>query len=591
MHPLLVQLLIFCSAAIIFVPLFTRLGLGPILAYLFSGVLVGPMVLGWIKDPETILHFSELGVVFLLFIIGLELAPARLWQLRNSIFGFGLAQVLSTGLLFMLIGRLLGLPTPAAFVAGFGLALSSTAFAVQLLESYRQLTTKHGQAAFAVLMFQDIAVVPILVLLSILAGGSGGSITLLGCAKVVGALVGTILLGRYVMRHIFRLIAETKIQEVFIASALLAVLGTALLFESIGLSMGMGAFMAGVLLANSEYRHELVASMVPFKGLLLGLFFIAVGMSLDLKIICAKPAVVLAVSSGFMVLKGLVVFALGRGFRFNNEAAKNIAVTICQGGEFAFVLFSAALSKDLLSHENASILNAAVTISMVLTPFVFSINQRYFRKSSEISERPYDVIDQTAEVIIAGYGRFGQIVARLLKSEDVSFTILEHDAAQVETARKFGNKVYYGDASRTDILESAGLAKAKFFVLAVDDVEKSVEIARKVKKHFPAVEIVARVRNRQHALALMELGLGIQNIHRETYLTSLEVAKEILVKKGANPTHVKRRIELFRFHDEKILKEQFEHRNDEQKFINYTTKANAELEQILQADRANAAKQ
>jgi glutathione-regulated potassium-efflux system ancillary protein KefC len=586
MHPLLFELLIFSSAAIVFVPLFTRLGLGPILAYLFSGVLVGPMLLGWIKDPATILNFSGLGVVFLLFIIGLELAPARLWKLRNSIFGFGLAQVLVTGILFMQVGCLLGLAKTEAFVAGFGLALSSTAFAVQLLESNRQLNTKHGQGAFAVLMFQDIAVVPILIVLSILSQDGSHSFTVMGLAKVAGALLGVVLLGRYVMSHVFRLIAETKIQEVFIAMSLVVVLGTAVLFEAIGLSMGMGAFLAGVLLANSEYRHELVASLVPFKGLLLGLFFIAVGMSLDLKVMLTNPVLVTMVTIGFMLFKALIVFLLARVFRFDKDAAKNIAVTISQGGEFAFVLFGVAFAKGLLSHDHASVLNAAVTISMMITPLVFSINHRYFRKSSEISERPYDVIDDDpSEVIIAGFGRFGQIVARFLKSEDISFTILEHDASQVETARKFGNKVYYGDASRMDILASAGIGKSSFFVLAVDDVAKSLEIAQRVSKHFPHVEIVARARNRQHAISLMEL--GIQSIHRETYLTSLEVAREILVKKGSNPEHVKRRMELFRFHDEKILKAQFEHRNDEKKFITYTTQANAELEEILRADRSN----
>ncbi len=586
MHSVLIELLIFSAVAILFVPLFTRFGLGPILAYLFAGVLVGPMVLGWIKDPVVILQFSELGVVFLLFIIGLELTPAKLWKLRSSIFGFGLLQVLVTGLLFMQIGCFLGLEKLAAFVAGFGLALSSTAFAVPLLESHRQLNTKHGQGAFAVLMFQDIAVVPILALLSFFSGGEGNSFSIGGIVKVLGVLVVVVLLGNYVIRHVFRIIAETKLQEVFIAMALMVVLGTAVLFEAIGLSMGMGAFMAGILLANSEYRHELVASLLPFKGLLLGLFFIAIGMSLDLHVIVAKPWVVLAVTLGFIILKGLIIFGLGRIFRFDKDAAKNMAFTIPQGGEFAFVLFSVAFSNNILSHENASILNVAVTMSMMLTPFIFAANQKYFRKSSELSERPYDAIDEKSpEVIIAGFGRFGQIVARLLRSEVTAFTILDNDASQVEIARKFGNKVYYGDASRMDILESAGTAKAKFFVLAVDDMEKSIEIARTVKKHFPEVEIVARARNRQHAIFLMEI--GIQSIHRETYLTSLEVAKEVLVKKGLHPEHVKRRLEIFKFHDEKILKEQFEHRHNEKKFISYTTQANAQLEQILKADGSN----
>lgn len=587
MNSVLIELLIFSAAAIIFVPLFVRFGLGPILAYLFAGVLVGPMALGWIKDPIVILHFSELGVVFLLFIVGLELAPSKLWKLRNSIFGLGLLQVLVTGLVFMQCGLFFGLEKTSAFVAGFGLALSSTAFSVQLLEYHRQLNTKHGQGAFAVLMFQDIAVVPILALLSFFSGGKGDALTLLGFVKVLGAICGVVLIGNYIMRHVFRMIAETKIREVFIAMALMVVLGTAVLFESIGLSMGMGAFMAGIILANSEYRHELVASLEPFKGLLLGLFFIAVGMSLDLRVIAAKPAIVAGITLGFMLLKGVIIFVLGRWFRFDQDAAKNMAFTIPQGGEFAFVLFSVALSKGLLTHEHASIFNASVTISMMLTPFIFTMNQKYFRKSSEISERPFDVIDaKHAEVIIAGFGRFGQIVARLLRVEEISFTILDNDAAQVETARKFGNKVYYGDAGRMDILESAGTDKAKYFVLAVDDIEKSVEIGQRVRKHFPEIEIIARARNRQHALKLMEL--GIQSVHREVYASSLDVAKDILVKKGINLAHVNRRLEIFRFHDEKILKEQFEHRHDEKKFINYTTKANAELEQVLKADRNTA---
>lgn len=580
---MLIQLIIFSFAAVIFVPIFTRLGLGPILAYLFSGILVGPQVLGLIKDPVAILHFSELGVVFLLFIIGLELAPAKLWKMRHAIFGYGLLQVLLTGLLFMGIGRLLGLSVPAAFAAGFGLAMSSTAFAAQLMEANRQLNTRHGQGAFAVLMFQDIAVVPILALLSV---ESGNSFTLAGFVNVLAVLIGVVVAGNYLIRPVFRLIADTKINEVFIAMALIVVLGTALLFESIGLSMGMGAFMAGMLLANSEYRHELVASLGPFKGLLLGLFFIAVGMSLDLKIVCSKPVIVLAVTAGFMLLKGLIVFALGRMFKYDREASRNMAFTIPQGGEFAFVLFSVALSKHLLTPETAAILDAAITISMGLTPLIFGFNQKYLRKSSEISERPYDEIDDSSpEVIIAGFGRFGQIVARILRSDDIGFIILDNDAGQVDVARRFGSKVYYGDASRMDILESAGTAKAKYFILAVDDVDKSVEIAGRVRRHFPNVEIIARARNRQHALSLM--ALGITSIHRETYASSLEAAQEVLVKKGANPEHIKRRINLFRLHDEKILKEQFLHRNDEKEFMSYTAQANAELEQILRADRNN----
>jgi monovalent cation:proton antiporter-2 (CPA2) family protein len=583
MHAILIELITLSMAAVVFVPLFRRLGLGSILAYLFAGVIIGPFALKLITDATDVLHFSELGIVLLLFVIGLELAPSKLWQLRHSIFGLGLLQVVLTGGLFTFMGVMLHFPLPLSYVAGFALALSSTAFCIQLLEENNQLNTTHGRDIFSVLMFQDLAVVPIVASLAFFSS-DGASIEGLTILKIALLILVLIFAGHYLIRHALRLIADTNTPEVFTAMSLLIVLGTALLMESVGLTMGTGAFLAGVLLANSEYRHELEVNLAPFKGLLLGLFFMAVGMSLDLIVLAQKPHWILLLTFCFMTIKGLIVFSISRFLGRTAESSKNTALNLALGGEFAFVLFSAAISKQLMDSEAASILSAAVTLSMAATPLLFSLNQKYLRSFSEISERPYDEISPSnVEVIVAGFGRFGQIVSRFLNAENVVYTILDHDASQVDTARRFGNKVYYGDASRRDILEAAGAKKAKYFVLAIDDPDQSVASARIIKEHFPHLEIIARARNRQHALDLMEL--GIKSIHRETYMTSLEVAKEVMLKRGKNEESVERAIKNFRMHDENILKKQLELRHDEQQFLFYTSQANRELERILMEDQ------
>jgi glutathione-regulated potassium-efflux system ancillary protein KefC/glutathione-regulated potassium-efflux system protein KefB len=569
---------------VVFVPLFQAFRVSPVLAYLFAGIVIGPDVMGLIQNPKTVLTFSELGVVFLLFIIGLELEPARLWKMRRSIFGLGALQVLLTGALFFFIARALGLEPGLAYVAGFGLALSSTAFAIQLLEEKHQLKTTHGQGSFSILMFQDIAVVPLMASLVLFSPGQHITLSYYSVFKALGLMVLFALVGRYLIRHVLRTIANTRTHEVFLATSLLIVMGSAHLMEMVGLSMGMGAFLAGVLLANSEYRHELQSHLEPFKGLLLGLFFMAVGMSLDLKVLGEEPHWVLLLTLSFMLLKGLIIFTLGRLFRYPYESARNMAATLPQGGEFAFVLFSTALAAGLLNDESNSLLSASVTLSMGLTPMVFSLNQKWLRSFSEISERPYDKITYgDAKVIIAGYGRFGQIVSRFLKAENISHTILEHSAAQVDVARRYGNKVYYGDASRADILESAGIKSADIFVLAIDDPSKSTQAARLVREHYPEVKVIARARNRQHVMDLLEL--GVQIIHRETLMTSLEVAKEVLMLRGLRKEDINRRLARFRAKDEAILRKQFDLRNDEKQMMSFTIRANEELEQILREER------
>lgn len=538
-----------------------------------------------ITEPKDVLLFSELGVVFLLFIIGLELSPKRLWTLRASIFGLGMLQVVLTGGLFTGVGWMLGLKPSIAFVAGFGLALSSTAFGIQILENARQLKTFHGQGSFSILMFQDLAVVPLLASLSILVGDEATALTTTGIAKAIGTIVLLFVIGRYLLHHALRFIADAQNHELLIATALFIVIGSGILMESVGLSMGMGAFLAGVLLANSEYRHELESNLEPFKGLLLGLFFIAVGMSLDLDILFSNPHWVIALALGFMTIKGLILYGLSRIFKFPHEAARNIAFTLPQGGEFAFVLFNTALATGLLNQDLTSILNASVTISMALTPLIFNFNQKYMRRFSEINERPYDsATTDEAKVIIAGYGRFGQIVSRFLRAEDISHTILEHSASQVDTARRYGSKIFYGDASRLDILTAAGAKKAEIFVLAIDDPITSIKTAKVVREEFPHLHIIARARNRQHVIDLMEMGIEV--IHRETLLTSLEVAKEVLMHTGLKREQINKRLALFRSNDEEILRKQFELRGDQNEMISFTIRATEELDQILREDRA-----
>lgn len=586
MHDQLIELLILLTSAVVFVPLFRFFNVGAILAYLLAGVVIGPEVLTLIEDPETILHFSELGVVFLLFLIGLELHPTRLWRMKRNVFGMGLLQMSITGGLFLGVLILLGFSAPFAFVAGFGLALSSTAFGLQILEEKHQFQTLHGQGSFSILLFQDLAVVPLLAMVPLLAG-IGTSTSLGDVFKAIGIIAGFVFVGIYFIRYFFSYIAQSRTQEVFTATSLLVVIGSAVLMEDAGLSMGTGAFLAGVLLANSEYRHELEINLQPFKGLLLGLFFIAVGMSLKLEVLIAKPHIVALIVLGFMLIKGLVIYSLGRVFGFPHESSRNMSCTLPQGGEFAFVLFAAATSASILDAESSAILNAAVTISMALTPLVFGINQKYMRTFRELSERPFDkIIPEDAEVIIAGFGRFGQIVSRFLQTQRISFTILEHSAAQVDVARKFGNKIYYGDASREDIVESAGGNTAKIFVLAIDDVETSVKTAKMIKSKFPHLEIIARVRNRNHAIRLLEL--GIENVHRETYLTSLEVAKEVLMGLGHVRNEINKKLAIFREHDEALLREQLKVQHDETKMISVTNAANAELEKILHADEQSS---
>lgn len=491
---------IYLAAAIVAVVFARKLGFGAVLGYLFAGVLVGPWGLRLVTDVDSILKFAEIGVVFLLFVIGLELQPSRLWVLRRSVFGLGTLQVLVTGAALTAIARWLALDWQAAVVVGFGLSLSSTAFVLQMLAERKELTSPHGRTAFGVLLFQDLAVIPLIAIVPILTGsgtGMGSAVRIDEVLKAALVLVGFVVGGRYLLRPILRLVASAQIHEIFTAASLLVVLGAALLMESLGLSMGLGAFLAGMLVADSEYRHQLETDITPFKGLLLGLFFIAVGMSANLGLLIDEPGVILAITLALMTVKATVLFPIARAFGHDNRTAIMLGAVLAQGGEFAFVLFHLAASEALIPALLANRLILAVTLSMAATPLLyllaFKVSERISPKQSA---RPYDeVVDTHHQVIIAGFGRFGQIIGRILSMRKIPFTALESNVSQVDFVRRFGNKVYYGDACRLDLLRSANVDQAKVFVLALDDIETSLRVAQTVKHYFPNLHLAARAQS------------------------------------------------------------------------------------------------
>jgi monovalent cation:proton antiporter-2 (CPA2) family protein len=583
--PLVNEAVVFLIATVIAVPLFKRLGMGAVLGYLTAGVLIGPWLFGFISDVENILHFSEFGVVLLLFVIGLELRPSRLWELRRPVFGLGGAQVAVTGLALAAAGIALGLPVIAALVVGLVLSLSSTAFALQILAEKKQLTTHYGRASFAILLFQDLAAIPLLALIPLLSsGGAGQAWSVLAAFKAVAIVVTVVAGGRWLLRPFLRLAASAASHEVFVAAALLVVVGTALLVNLAGLSMALGAFLAGVLLADSEYRHELEADIEPFKGLLLGLFFIAVGMSMNLGLVVHRPLTVLGLVAGLILIKSLLLYGLGRVAKQNHGSAVNLALYISQGGEFAFVLFSAAAGAQVLDKTLAELLIVVVSVSMAVTPLLLSVNEK-FLKIGQAAEKPkeFDHIEaREHRVIIAGFGRFGQMIARTLRMKKIPFTALEASFEQVDFVRKFGNKIYFGDASRLDLLRAARADLAEVFVLAIDDVEASIKTAEMVRKHYPHLKIYARARNRVHAYRLMDI--GVDRLVRETLLSSLELARDVLVELGYSAVEAEEAVRLFRQHDEDLLTRQHKIHHDEARLIAAAKQGAEELERLFEQD-------
>ena len=587
-HSFLAQALIYLAAAVIAVPLSKRLGLGAVLGFLLAGVAIGPWGLKLIEDVEAMLHFSEFGVVLLLFLVGLELHPKRLWALRRSIFGMGTLQVVVTMFAVAGIGVALGLPFAISLVAGMGFAMSSTAIGLATLQEKNLLPTPGGQASFAVLLFQDLAVIPLMLVLSLMAPGHAGNegFDLAAAVRAVGLIVILIVAGRFLLRPLLRYVANTGLREIFIAFSLLLVIGIALLMQSVGLSAALGTFLAGVLLADSEYRHELELDIEPFKGLLLGLFFISVGTSVDLGLFMRIPHVVLGIAAGIVAVKIALLYGIARSFRLCGADGILFALALSQIGEFAFVLFGVATSERILTRQTGDILNAAVAASMLTTPLLMLLYEKVIVPRLKLSRpREADVIDEQNPVIVAGYGRFGQVVARLLNARGIGTTVIDHDPNQIELVRRFGQKAYYGDVTRLDLLRSAGAAKAKLLVVAVDDKDAALSTAKIAREHFPGLSLIVRAYSRTDAFEYAELGIPAV---RETFGSAIDAGESALRVLGHTAHEAKRLATQFKHHDEQILAQAAPHRGDVKKLISLGRQNRADLEKLLQNEQQAA---
>ncbi|QTF06865.1 glutathione-regulated potassium-efflux system protein KefB [Brenneria izadpanahii] len=576
---------LFLFVAVVAVPIAARLGIGAVLGYLIAGIAIGPWGLGFIRDVDAILHFSELGVVFLMFIIGLELNPKKLWTLRRSIFGVGAAQV---GLSTLVLGGVLYLTDfswQSALIGGIGLAMSSTAMALQLMREKGMNRSESGQLGFSVLLFQDLAVIPALALVPILAGAQGEIDDWNQVALKVAAFAGMLIGGRYLVRPLFRFIAASGVREVFTAAALLLVLGSALFMEALGFSMALGTFIAGVLLAESEYRHELEIAIEPFKGLLLGLFFISVGMALNLGVLYVHIVKVLIAVLILVAVKGTVLYVLARINRMRRSERLQFAGVLSQGGEFAFVLFSAASTYKVLQGDQLPLLLVAVTLSMMTTPLLMQLIDRILTRrynTLEVpDEKPY-VADDEPQVIVVGFGRFGQVIGRLLMANKMRITVLERDISAVSLMRSYGYKVYYGDATELELLRSAGAEKAQSIVITCNTPEDTMAIVHLCQQHFPHLEILARARGRVEAHELLQA--GVSHFSRETFSSALELGRKALMSLGMHPHQAYRAQQHFRRLDMRMLRELMPQLQSDVAQISRVKEARRELEDIFQRE-------
>ncbi|SFK96785.1 glutathione-regulated potassium-efflux system protein KefB [Candidatus Pantoea symbiotica] len=582
---------IYLVAAVLIVPIAARLGIGAVLGYLLAGIAIGPWGLGFISDVEEILHFSELGVVFLMFIIGLELNPSKLWALRRSIFGVGAAQVLISA---AILGGLLWLTDfswQAAVIGGIGLAMSSTAMALQLMRDKGMNRSESGQLGFSVLLFQDLAVIPALALVPLLAGGDSGHVDWLKVGMKVLAFGGMLIGGRYLLRPILRFIAASGVREVFTAASLLLVLGSALFMDALGLSMALGTFIAGILLAESEYRHELEVAIEPFKGLLLGLFFISVGMALNLGVLYTHITEILLGVLILVTVKTLVLYVLGRIYGLRSSERQQFAGVLSQGGEFAFVLFSAASSAKMFSGDQMPLLLVTVTLSMMTTPLLMNGIDRLlahrFNEPDENAEKHF-VEDDQPQVIVVGFGRFGQVVGRLLMANNKRITVLERDISAVSLMRKYGYKVYYGDATELELLRAAGAENAQSIVITCNDPEDSMTIVQLCQQHFPQLEILARARGRVEAHELLQAGVTL--FSRETFSSALELGRKTLISLGMHPHQAQRAQQHFRRLDMRMLRELVPSHDDSAQ-VSRVREARRELEDIFQREMQHEKRQ
>jgi glutathione-regulated potassium-efflux system ancillary protein KefC len=584
-HGFLFDTMVYLAAAVVFVPIAKRFGLGSVLGYLAAGCAIGPFGLRLVRDVESIMHFAEFGVVLMLFVIGLELDPKRLWGMRRDVFRGGALQFGVCASAIGLAMLALGLPWRGAVVSGFALALSSTAIAVQSMSERNLTNTPLGRTTFAVLLFQDIAAIPLIGLVPLLAQDAGmHTHGIAGIAKVIVAIVIVVFIGRYLTRPALRLVARTELRELFTAFALLLVVGIAQLMSAAGVSMALGAFLAGVLLASSEYRHALETDIEPFRGLLMGLFFIAVGMSIDFGLFARKPLTVLLMISAFLVVKTLALAALAKPLSLSRQRWL-FAALLGQGGEFAFVVFGVAGKARLLPGDWDAVFTLVVALSMAATPILLLVNERLAKRGSRDRAREYDAIEaEDAPVIMAGFGRYGQIIGRLLFASGIRATVLDHDPEQIELLRKFGFRVFYGDATRLDLLQSAGAARARVLVNAIDNVEDSLVLVDLVREHFPKLHIVARARNVTHYFELR--ARGVQLAERETFEAALVTARRALEVLGIAPYEARERADRFRSHNIRMLEQILPDYRDETRRLSAAKAGREELEAQFERDRA-----
>ncbi|RZI79868.1 MAG: glutathione-regulated potassium-efflux system protein KefC [Rubrivivax sp.] len=580
---------VYLAAALIAVPLAKKLGLGSIIGYLAAGIAIGPFGLQLVSDTESILHFAEFGVVLMLFLIGLELEPPKLWAMRRPIFGWGSVQLLGCAGVVAGCAVAFGVAWPLAVVAGLGLALSSTAVALQTMQERNLLPTSAGQAGFAILLLQDVAAIPILALIPLLGlhgqGGEAGHPFTEGL-KAVAVIVGIVVVGRLLLRHALRWIARSNSPEIFTAAALGLVVGIACLMQAVGLSMALGAFLGGVLLAESEYKRELETDVEPFKGLLLGLFFMAVGMTIDFAALAAQWGLVVALLVGFLVLKAVVLWGLAAWIKVPLSERPVFVLLLAQGGEFAFVVFQQAQGASVLSADMASVLIGTVALSMLVTPLLLVVVDRWllprFARGHDLPEAALSE-PQQAPVIIAGFGRYGQVIGRLMYANGLKATVLDHDAEQVEALRRFGFRVHYGDATRLDLLRMAGAASAKVLVVAIDDVEQSLKLVDLAREHFPGLAIVARARNVQHWYALRDRGVDL--IERETLDSALMSGRSVLQLMGWHPHHARQLAMKFRRHSIEQLERLWPHHQDQQALVAMAKQGRQQLEELFAQER------
>ena len=596
-HSWLASVLVFLVAVVIAVPLSRKLKLGSVLGYLAAGVVIGPYGLKWIQNPDAIAGVSELGVALLLFVIGLELSPQRLWVMRRAVFGAGTLQVIGSALVMALIAVFgFHLKPVTAIVVGLGLAFSSTAFGLQILAERRELQSSYGRQAFAILLFQDLVAIPLIAAIPLLADHGGAHAanmpSWLSALRVAGVIAVVVVGGRYALRPIFRAVAKTQLIEVSTAVALLVVMGVAWLMQLAGISMALGTFLAGVLLADSEYRHELESNIAPFEGLLLGLFFITVGMGVNLHLLEQHPWVVAGLVILLLACKAPALALVGRlNKRMGNADALKLVALLAGGGEFAFVVFKLAREQGLLTPTQHGVLVLVITLGMAAVPLLVLAAAKLPEPKAPVRE--YDTIDTgVPRVVIAGFGRVGQIVGRLLRARGIPFVALENSIEQVDLSRRFaGTEIYFGDPSRAEILRAAQAGKAEVFVLATDDPAANVRTARIVRRMFPHLRIIARARNRQHAFRLMDLTADPDDVVRETFYSSLKMAALTLKALGMSREQARASVELFREHDEKLLRDQHLVYDDDVALRQTTREAYEELQGLFEADTARREEQ